>query len=308
MHDIRIPFQVVRFDSLLYETDSADLPALYEMMRTRHPDFLKFYTHIMTGPGTKVKDTIDFLRAMKHPGLKRLYDTTQMILGDLTPEKRDLHRAFQYVRYYFPDRPIPTIYFYISEFAVGASTYGDSVLAVSLDYYLGKDFPYPQMYFPDYIKRNMDADHLVAWAMHAYANELVGDVPGDHFLDYMISNGKALYLLDHFLPDTPDSILMNYTGAQMQWVKDNEFNMWSHFVHENLLYSTKMKDFRKLINPSPNSTGMPPEAPGRTGNWVGWQIVKAFMRRHPKMTMSELVRITDSKRILKESRYKPRKR
>jgi len=306
--DVKIDFQVVRFDSLLYNVDSADVPIFYQNFTKNHSDFLKGYIHIMVSPGVKVTDTVDFLLAMKNPGLFKLYDTTQMIIGDFGKYRKELKQAFKYVKHYFPKRPTPTYYTYISQFGVGGFTYGESILGTSLDYHLGKEFPYyDPMIFPKYIKHWMDTEHIVPDAMRTYSNDIVGEVQGEQFLDYIISNGKVLYLLDHFLPSTPDSIFLKFTSAQTKWCEDNEFNMWSHFVHEDLLYSTTQKDFRKLINPSPTSSGMPAEAPGRTGNYMGWQIIKAYMKRHPKTTLPELMKLHDSKKILQKSKYKPKK-
>ncbi len=305
---VSVDLQVVRFDSLLYNIDSADVPAFYQDFTNNHHDFLEGYIHVMVSPGVKVTDTIDFLLAMKNPGLRKLYDTTQMLIGDFGKERKELKQAFQYVKYYFPKKPTPTYYTYISQFGVGGFTYGESVLGTSLDFHLGGEFPYyDPMIFPNYIKRWMDVEHIVPDAMRVYANDLVGEVQGEQFLDYIISNGKVLYLLDHFLPTTPDSIFLNFTSEQLKWCEDNEFNMWSHFVHEDLLYSTKQKDFRKLINPSPTSSGMPAESPGRTGNYMGWQIIKAYMKRHPKTTFEQLMALKDSKKILQESKFKPKK-
>jgi len=306
--DINIDLQVVRFDSLLYHTDSSDIPALYQDFRTNHHDFLKGYIHVMVSPGVKVTDTVDILLTMKNPRLYWLYDTTQMIIGDFSPWQKELNQAFKYVKHYFPNKPTPVYYTYISQFGVGGFTYGESILGTSLDYHLGGDFPYyDPMIFPNYIKKWMDPEHIVPSALRVYSNDLVGEVQGEQFLDYIISNGKVLYLLDHFLPTTPDSIFLNFTTAQTKWCKENEFNMWSHFIHEDLLYSTKRKNFGKLISPSPTSTGMPAEAPGRTGNYMGWQIIKSYMKRYPKTTFPQLMEMKDSKMILQKSKYKPRK-
>lgn len=303
---IKVSMKVTRFDSLLYNTDSVDIPSFYQAFDREHHDFLQIFIKTTYSPTAKLEDTVDFLLALKNPGMKKLYDTTQMIVGDLSASIKDLRTAFKYVKYYFPNKPVPAYYTYISQFGLGKFTYGDDILATGLDFHLGKDFPYDPMFFPHYMTRWMDTEHIVPEAMRAYANNLVGEIQGEQFLDYMISNGKVLYLLDHFLPTTPDSIFLDFTAEQTQWCEDNEFNMWSHFVHEDLLYSTKLKDFRKLINPSPNSTNMPAEAPGRTGNYMGWQIVKAYMKRHPKTTIPQLLDIKDSKLILKQSKYKPK--
>ena len=64
-----------------------------------------------------------------------------------------------------------------------------------------------------------------------------------------------------------------------KWCESNELQLWTHFLEEDLLYATNLRDIRKLVDYSPNSPGMPAEAPGRTANWTGWQIVKAYMKR-----------------------------
>jgi hypothetical protein len=52
---------------------------------------------------------------------------------------------------------------------------------------------------------------------------------------------------------------------------------------------------------------MPPESPGRTANWIGWQIVKSYMRRNPANTLDDLILEKDAQAILDASKYKPRR-
>jgi len=92
----------------------------------------------------------------------------------------------------------------------------------------------------------------------------------------------------------------------MKWVKENELQMWAYFFDQELFYETNTMTLKKYLSPNPNSPGMPAEAPGRTGNYIGWQIVKKYMKRFPKTTMQDLVALNDAQKILEESRYKPR--
>ncbi len=310
--NVQTEFEFFNFDSAFYHTDSAAIPVFYTFMEEEHPAFLKSYMKVLLAPSSRNIDTLDFLKAMRsHPTLIRLHDTTQMILGDLSKEKKAFAQAMKYAKHYFPKKTTPKFYTYISEFGrpalIDIDEDGRDVIGIGLDFFLGSNFPgYDPMTFPSYIKRSMTPAHIVSKTLETYADDLAGGVQGDQFLDYIITNGKSIYILDHLLPTTPDSILLEYTAAQMQRCEDNQFNMWSHFIHEELLYSTQMADFRKLINPSPNATGMPEEAPGRTGNYMGWQIIKAYMKRHPKTTFQQLVDLKDSKLLLKKSKYKPK--
>jgi hypothetical protein len=52
---------------------------------------------------------------------------------------------------------------------------------------------------------------------------------------------------------------------------------------------------------------MPKESPGRTANFMGWQIVNAFMKRNPGMPIEEMLAFKDAQLFLKKSRYQPKK-
>ena len=92
----------------------------------------------------------------------------------------------------------------------------------------------------------------------------------------------------------------------MAWATDNELEMWAFFFKEELFYKTNMMEINKYVNPSPDSPGMPEGAPGRTGNYMGWQIVKAYMKRHPDKSIMDLIQMADAQKIMNESRFKPR--
>jgi uncharacterized protein YjaZ len=53
--------------------------------------------------------------------------------------------------------------------------------------------------------------------------------------------------------------------------------------------------------------GMPLESPGRTANYTGYQIVAQYMELFPAISLEELLKTTDAEKILKASKYKPKK-
>ena len=75
---------------------------------------------------------------------------------------------------------------------------------------------------------------------------------------------------------------------------------------DDYLYATnKHEQIIKYMEPAPFSGRMPKESPGRVAVWTGWQIVKAYMDRHPNTTLQELMAIPDAQLLLNESKYKP---
>ena len=126
-------------------------------------------------------------------------------------------------------------------------------------------------------------------------------------LDEMIYQGKILYLLDKVLPYTEDSIKFGYTTNQVKFCNKNEYMMWSFFIEKKLLYTKDFKLVNKYCGEAPFSTGMPDDSPGRTGIWLGWKIVTAFMKNNKNITIEQLMMNNNAKQILNSSRYKPHK-
>ena len=301
---IDVDIKIKRFEKDLMQLDTNHVSAGVDSLLEKYPVFAKelFLPKILPA----LQDTNVMALFLKSPGIQHLYDTLMIVFDDVSDIENEFESAFRFYKYYFPELPVPELVSFFSEYTIGTFTYEQEILGVGLDFFLGADYPlYSPEYFPRYIKRSMDKQHLVAKSMEAVASDLAGEVGGERLIDQMIHNGKILFLLDHFLPHTPDSIKLAYTTEQVAWCEANEGGIWAHFLTEDLLYSTRRKDIRKLVDHSPNSPGMPQEAPGRTANWLGWQIVKSYMKRNPKITFEELVANRDAQQILDLARYKP---
>ena len=301
---------IQRFEQDLFSLDSTNIEQGLASLIEKYPDFSTvFYENIIKDieapDKTRAELTNEFIRG---PAIHYLYDTCQVVFGDMSDLKKDFGQLSQFYQYHFPDRPPFKVVTYISEYALGVFTYDDTILGIGLDFYLGENYPYyDAMIFPKYIKRTMDKEHLLAKSAEAITNNLVGNVEGNRLLDFMIHNGKILYIMDQLLPYAEDRIKLGYTQKQVDWCEQNELQIWTLFIGENLLYSSRKRDIQKLISYSPNSPGMPPAAPGRTANWVGWQIIKRYMERHPETSLQQLIDMKDAQKLLEESKYKPKR-
>ncbi|MFK7810038.1 MAG: hypothetical protein AB8F74_19690 [Saprospiraceae bacterium] len=301
---IDVDLKVNQFEKDLFALDTSDLITGKENLKVEYP---VFFDELYLGKILPVLQRDDVFSAfVKSETIRGLVDTVGIVFGDFSKETAELEEAFRFHKYYFPKKEIPKVVTFVSEYSYGAFTY-EGVLGVGLDFFLGENYPlYDPNVFPKYIRRTMNQKHIVSRAIEAVANDLVGTSKGEKLLDIMIHNGKILYVMDALLPHTPDSIKLGYTQLETEWVQENELQMWTHFLGEDLLYSTSLRDIRKLVDHSPNSPGMPADAPGRTANWTGWQIVKSYMNRYPETTLTQLIEETDAQQILNKAKYKPR--
>lgn len=315
--DIEVDVQIHRFDQALFEIDTNHVVEALSQIETQYADFAPIYFNQVLRsrrPDMTAEQHADWIKGfIQFPAVKKLYDTVQVVYPDMEKLKPQLKEAFQNLKYYFPEDPTPQLTTYISEYSVGAFIFGENDLAVGLDFFLGSDYDYRKIdpsnpVFSDYLTYSFAPEFLVSKAMQTIVNDKCDKYnTGANLLDMMIHNGKKLYLLDHLIPSAPDSVLLEIPHKKVEWLKENEKNMWSFFISEDLIYETDLKKIRKYVDYSPNAPGMPEEAPGRTANWLGWQIVKKYMRLHPETTMEELIENTDFQAILQQSKYKPKR-
>ncbi len=301
---------VMRFEKALFALDSINIRQGLDQLKQAYPDFINVYFDNIVANAENPNETWEETARLflGSPALQSLYDTCMLVYPDLKEFEQEMASVFQYYQYYFPEKKVPKIVTYISEYALGAFTLEDDVLGVGLDFYLGKTHKgYNPMIFPDYIKMSMNEEHMAAKTTETLANYLAGTPQGNRMVDFMIHNGKILYLMDILMPHTPDHIKLSYTEVQAKWCKENEKQIWAYLLGEDLLYASKLRDIQKYVNHSPHSPGMPAEAPGRTANWIGWQVIKSFMKRNPEVTVPQMLAIKDAQELMDKAKYKPKR-
>ena len=281
-----------------------------EALRRAYPVFFDSVWLRLMLPGDFEAYDSSLVRAFATEGpLRNLLDSvTAAFPPDDTdpPWAQDLTQAFRYAKHYFPEVPTPELITYVSELSLGNLTYGDDYLGVGLDFYLGAGFAgYDGEVFPQYVQRSMNRDHIASRAIETWLTNRLGPPPGQRMVDQMIHNGKLLYLKSRLLPHVADTAALVFSAAQLAWLRDNEAQMWTHYLDEELLYETSSKRIGKHVGVSPNVPGMPAEAPGGGANWIGMRIVEAYLARHPDVEPSDLTALRDAQQFLTESKYRP---
>jgi uncharacterized protein YjaZ len=113
--------------------------------------------------------------------------------------------------------------------------------------------------------------------------------------------------MDRFLPGTPDELKIGYTPDQLEWCRENEKSLWKMMIDQELLYSSDPLVNRKFIQDGPFTAGLPEGAPAMLGRWIGWQIVRSYMKKHSETDLLHLFELSDSQLILSQSGYKPKR-
>ncbi len=243
------------------------------------------------------------------PLIIELYNDSKDRWGHTDSLEALLLDAFRYYHYHFPDHPVPDIYTYVSGVDyVMPVKYFDNQLIIGVDNYLGAGYEtYARVGVPRYISRRMRPDHLVTDVMGVMADAWLASVskPPETLLDHMIYQGKRQFFLDCMLPRLPDSLKIGYSSAHHDWIMNNERHAWIYKLDNELIYSTDHRTIQGFINEAPFTSRFSNQSAPRTGVWLGWQIVREYMRRNPEITLNELFMEENSRKILTEARYRP---
>lgn len=290
---VKIDFTVERFDQIFAESSPSELPAL--------------------------KQTYPFLFSSKFSDslwIEKMTDTLQIQLSnevnksfrDFDKTKSEIILLFQHLKFYFPEFKTPRVITVISNVDYrNKVVVTDSIVLIALDNYMGRDHEFYQS-IPQYLVNNFNKDQITPDLASEYAKKYAYQPQKRTLLDEMIYSGKQLYFKDVVLPLKSDSEKMGYTNEQLDWAITNEGEIWSYFIENEILFDTDSELLSRFINPAPFSKfylNLDKESPGRIGQYMGWQIVKAYMEHNDESLSNMLIK--GANEIYEQSKFKPRK-
>ena len=156
-----------------------------------------------------------------------------------------------------------------------------------------------------YLTSRMDQPYIVSTSIETILRHwLQTEVVFEHLLDRMITEGKILYLLDRILPNTNDEFKIGYTAEEIHWCQKHESNLWAYFIENERLYVSDPLVVNRYTRDGPFTSAFGRESPSRTAIWIGWQIVRHYMKNNTETSLKKMLTLP-SEQILQESGYRP---
>ena len=305
--DIKIKQELNRFDIELFSINHDSIWDYVPIFEEKYGSFFDLYNRgiIKIGGTNRLDYANNLLNFITDPYILETYNVSKKIFKG-NQFKDPIKNAFKRYNHYFSSRSIPNIYTHISGFNQSI-VIDSSFISISLDKYLGSNSKYYKMLrTPVYQRYNMNpskipSDVMMAWAL----TEFPFNPKNDNLASQMIYYGKMHVFLDAMLPNTADTLKWGMSEKKLRWCNKNDRQMWLYLVEHKMLFSSSYKDIKRFIDEGPFTTPFSKESPSRTGRWLGYQIVKSYMKHHSTISLKELMEANNYQEILNESRYKP---
>lgn len=305
---INITLNQVHFEQDFFAIDTNQLEQSITVLDKKYPGFTSvFLSNILAlMPGTELADLKSFYRAY-HP----LYKQSTNIFKEQEKEVKQIKQGLQYVKYYFPKYPLPNkLISFIGPINSFGSILTEDAIAIGLQLFMGKDHPLytseeGQALYPAYISRKFEPAYIPVSAMNNIVLDMYPEqMSGKPLIAQMVELGKRIYVVDHLLPSISDTLITGYSSKQLDACMNNEKNIWSFFIQNDLLYKSDPQLVREYVTEGPFTNAFGKESPGNIGQFLGWQIVKKWMKKNAAVNFDALMK-KDPVQLFEESKYKP---
>jgi len=309
------PLKFDRFDLRMSALELPVTPQEVQKLRSDYGKFFELWCTQLAGilpPGDTAPSNAEIAYNLsQYLGDKYIREVLvecQKKFEDLEDLETELSGVMKRYEKAFPGRTAPNLVCYTSPFSSNVMTL-DSVLGIGLHFYLGQDYKYyPSLELPLYMVKKFRTEFIVNDLVRGWLDsEYFDDSAQVNCLSQMIYQGKVLYAMDVLSPATHDTIKTGFSETQLEWAEEHEKELWTFFIDQKLLYNTNPKIYLKYIQDGNTTSGFPKEAPARLGPFIGWKIVRTYMKNRPATTLKALFEMRNAQEILTLSGYKPPK-
>ena len=315
--NIKVNVKIERFDKDFEGMRTKPMAQQAAYLQKKYGRFYQnFIALLVQNNNVNIEDT-SYFKQIRQVFANRAFGDLQhdvdSIYPNLNRENAALTDAFRHIIYYFPKKKLPKVYAYFSGFAA-QTVIGNDYFGIGLDQFLGEDsrfYPAITGLYPHYLYKDFNPQNIAPRVVEGLAREEMfpENDSSKTLLSKMIYNGKIMYFMDDILPDVQDSLKIDYSAKQMKWCHDFEPEIWVYFLDQNLLYESDYPKIQKYLTEAPFTPGLGEknESAPKLAIWTGWQIVRAYMESHPKITLPQLMADNNAQQILNDSRYHPKK-
>lgn len=294
--------KIHRYDRLQFEASALNSFTSLQKMNMNFPHATKLLIEDVLALGSVDDEKInDRLCAYySDTSLVNLMLDVEDKYKDLGSFEKELTKGFVYLKKRIPSLVIPVVYSQIS--ALNQSVVvSDSLIGISLDKYMGEDYPMYKRYYYSYQRASMKPERIVPDCLSFYLLSLY-PFPWDRnhrtLFDLIMYRGKIAWITEKALGSDDLGVkILGYDEQQLEWCNKNKKQFIEWINKTGHLENTDPMIIRAYLQPMPNPVlkeGVPP----MIGIWLGMQYIDEYMKKNSGVTLEELLENTDYEGML----------
>jgi len=298
--NIQIDVKIERLDTFLSGVSSV---RQVDSLLINEPMFAESFLQASAYPDKRILSK-KFYELLTDQGIDSLFMEVDKQFSDLSNVENEFETAFKYLKYYYPDFKAPKIQTVVTGI-LNDLYLSDSLIIIGLDYYLGSNGKYaPDI--PDYIAKRYQKEYMVPQCILLFSTRYNANNTNDQTaLADMIFYGKSYYFTSQVMPNISDTLITGYSSAETKDIIDHEAVIWAGLLENEALYETSHVIKEKFLGERPKTYEIGENCPGRIGRWIGYRIVSEYMKKHPDVTLPQLMNDGNARKIFNESNYRP---
>ena len=236
--------------------------------------------------------------------LVRLREDVARQFTNMEDVEKELTKGFQRLQKEIPNIPIPFIYSQVSAFNESIIVI-DTLLGISLDKYMGVDYPLYKRFYYSYQRNTMRRDRIAPDCLFYYliSRYPIVFVDGTCLADIMLYSGKIYYAIQQLLRYDNFGTAIGYSPEEHRWCEEHEKDILNFMQANNHLHARDPMIIRQYMKPSLHKDEEGKQVPTLIGIWLGTKIVSTYMDKHKDVSLKELLEDSDYHHILEEVGY-----
>lgn len=166
----------------------------------------------------------------------------------------------------------------------------DSCVLIALNHYLGPEYA-GYSGWPEYLRMQKTSGQLPYDVAEALIATQYPYRPGKEntVLSRIAYEGALVMAKVKLVPQGTLAGALGCSAADLQWLEQNQDDIWNRLVAKELLYSGSRDVASRLVDPAPRTSVLGPDVPGRAGRFMGYYLVLQYLQSNPDTSLPSLM-------------------